>query len=524
MNRLQMSKLNVVDRVISYFNPNAGVSRLKARTALSLTTGGYRGGKRSRRGMMNWLTGEGSADADTVPELPVLRSRSRDLRRNVPTATGAIATQITNVVGDGLRVRPGVNRRRLGLTREQAAEWNRLAKEEFELACRTADYTRVHKFGEMQALALGSKLESGDVFVLFRFRQDEGDAYGVKLQIIEADRCSNPNNHADTDTRVAGVETNKNGVVIAYHFSDGHPGDIRRKHLKWRRVPARYKDGRPIVIHLYDRLRPGQSRGVPYLAPVIEAIKQLGDYTDAEVTAAVVSAMFTVFVKNSGSNDDDQPLPHDGERADGEQKSDLAPGAILNLYGKEEIQTANPGRPNPVFDAFVKSFMQQIGVALELPFELLIKHFEASYSASRAALEMAWQSFRKTRAWLAGNLCQAYYEAVITEAIVRGRIEAPGFFDDPIIRAAWLQAEWIGPVKMSLDPKKDAEADKLDIENKTKTREQIVTERTGGNVEAKIEQLGHEQTLITAAGLPAQSTPITTENPDKDDDDNDDTD
>lgn len=496
---VKMARPNLVDRVVSYFDPKAGIGRLRARTALSLA-GGYTGGKRSRRGMMNWVSGEGSADADTIPDLPLLRSRSRDLRRNVPTATGAIATNITNVVGDGLRVRPSVNRRRLGLSREQAVEINRLFSEEFELACRSVDFTRAQKFGELQALVLGSKLESGDVFVIRRFRQDPGDTYGAKLHVIEADRCSNPNNHADTENRVAGVEMNANGVVQAYHFSNGHPGDIRRKAMTWRRVPARYRDGRLIVLHLFDRLRPDQTRGVPYLAPVIEAIKSLGDYTDAEVRAAVVSAMFTVFIEGSGGGDD-SPVPTTATGSDGTEKAEMGPGAIIDLMEGEKVTTANPSRPNPVFDSFVKAFMQQIGVALELPFELLIKHFTASYSASRAALEMAWQTFRKTRSWLAENLCQPYYEMVIEEAVLRGRIAAPGFFDDPATRAAWLRAEWIGPVKMSLDPKKDAEADKLDIANRTKTRQQIVTERTGGDIEAKIEQLGHEAGLISAAGL-----------------------
>ncbi len=48
---------------------------------------------------------------------------------------------------------------------------------------------------------------------------------------------------------------------------------------------------------MQDWERPGQRRGVPVLAPVIEALKQLGRYTDAELVAAVVSGLFTVFVK-----------------------------------------------------------------------------------------------------------------------------------------------------------------------------------------------------------------------------------
>ena len=58
--------------------------------------------------------------------------------------------------------------------------------------------------------------------------------------------------------------------------------------------------GRRNAIHLFERRRPGQSRGVPYLAPVIETLKQLDRYTEAEIAAAVVAGLFAVFVKSEG--------------------------------------------------------------------------------------------------------------------------------------------------------------------------------------------------------------------------------
>ena len=52
------------------------------------------------------------------------------------------------------------------------------------------------------------------------------------------------------------------------------------------------------MIHIMTRERIDQRRGVPFLAPVIEALKQLGRYTDAELVAAVVSGLFAVFVES----------------------------------------------------------------------------------------------------------------------------------------------------------------------------------------------------------------------------------
>ena len=43
-----------------------------------------------------------ASDQVTLPDLPALRERSRDLIRNAPLATGAINTVVvTNVVGTG---------------------------------------------------------------------------------------------------------------------------------------------------------------------------------------------------------------------------------------------------------------------------------------------------------------------------------------------------------------------------------------------------------------------------------------
>ncbi|MGZ7263521.1 phage portal protein, partial [Streptococcus pyogenes] len=64
----------------------------------------------------------------------------------------------------------------------------------------------------------------------------------------------------------------------------------------------------------------------------------------------------------------------------------LGDGLVMELDEGESIETANPGRPNAQFDPFVMAMWKMIGGALGVPFEILVKHFTASYSASRAAL------------------------------------------------------------------------------------------------------------------------------------------
>ncbi len=512
-------KPTLVDSLVKYFNPVAAMRRQKARQVLAYT-GGYQGGKRDRRSMRTWRPHGNSADADILPDLADLRNRTRDLARNTPVATGAINTVVTSVVGDGLQLKPEINAKFLSMTEDQADAWEQSTAREWKIFCKSADFTSVQNFQDLQALMFRATLESGDVFAIRRFREDFGDTYGTKIQFIEADRVSNPNRGSDgmgtkKNKIFAGVEINRDGRHQAYHVSDEHPGALHKGADDWRRVPARDKQGRPIVIHMFDRLRPDQTRGVPYLAPVIEALKQMGDYSDAEIMGAVVSAMFTVFVKSETGDDIlDTDATSTSGVLDANEELSLGNGAIVDLAAGEDITFANPSRPNSNFEPFMAAFLRQVGSALELPFELLIKHFTASYSASRAALEMAWQFFARRRGWMIRNFLQPIYEWFLEEAIALGRVTAPGFFNDPAIRLAYSNADWIGATRIGLDPLKEARADKTDIELGTKTRAQVVMERTGGTWESKHAQSVKEITRRRDAGIeePPENNQTTTSN------------
>jgi lambda family phage portal protein len=242
---------------------------------------------------------------------------------------------------------------------------------------------------------------------------------------------------------------------------------------------------------------------VPYLAPVIEPLKQLDRYTEGELAATVISSMFTVFVKSETGGTGLSPMEPTAEvgGSPGDDDFKLGSGAILNLARGEEIQTANPGRPNAAFDPFVMAVLRQIGVALELPFEVLIKHFTASYSAARSALLEAWKFFRSRREWIAQNFCQVVYEKFMDEAVALGRIKAPGYFADPLIRQAYLWADWIGPAPGQIDPLKEVLAAEKRVALTVSTMLEETMALTGGDWEDNIRQRAKEQRMLQEAGL-----------------------
>jgi lambda family phage portal protein len=477
-------------------------------------SGAYVGARYDRRQTRDWFASRGSADADTLTDIVTLRPRSRDLVRNAPIASGAVNTVVQNAVGTGLALQPTPDIDVLGWTEDQAHDWSRTVGHEFEMWADSpdCDITRTQNFYEVQRLVIRSMLESGDVFSLLPMRPLPFGIYKTCFQIIEADRIHSPNGNgqpvknSDIANKVwGGVEVDAAGAPVAYHILKRHPGSLDFSGYgndiagQYDRVEAfGKKTGRRNVLHIFDRLRPDQNRGVPYLAPVMELLKQLDRYTEAEIMAAVLTSFYTVFIKTeTGELGVPVPAAPAGKATDME----LGPGMINVLNPNEEVQFPNAMRPNAGFDPFVTSILRQIGVALELPFEILIKHFTASYSAARAAMLEAWKFYKNRRTFVASRFCQPVFEAWMDEAVAIGRISAPGYFTDPLMRRAYLRAEWVGDAPGQIDPQKEADAAVTRIEAGLSTLKKETMELTGQNWDDLHPQRVKEHQARVAAGL-----------------------
>lgn len=492
-----------IDKTVEMIRPEAGVKRAAARKALSIINSGYGnyGANTEKKSNLGWFYEGGSSREDIEDNLNVLRQRSRDIYMGVPLAAGALKTMRTNVVGRGLKLKPTIDREALGMDEKKARDLERSIEREWRLwaECADCDASRVDNFYELQQLVFLSWLMSGDCLALLPVKENPHQPYNLRIQLIEADRLSSPGGYDTLDnTIIGGVETDATGEVVAYHISKHHPLSYASEPQKWVRIPAYGKEtGRKNVLHIMTRERIGQRRGVPFLAPVIEELKQIGRYTEAELTAAVVSGLFAVFIEKENSEDGPpigSGIPEEEQVDAGDENSiEIAPGAIIDLNEGEKANVASPGRPNANFAAFVDSLCVQIGAGLEIPREILLKKFDASYSASRGALEEAWKNFRMYRHWLTADFCQPIYEEWLAEAVAKGRIKAPGFFSDIAIRKAYCKAEWNGPARGMLDPVKEVVAAERRAQNGFSTRAAETMEMTGTDYYANVERLKHEE-------------------------------
>lgn len=443
-----------------------------------------------------------------------MRQRGRMLYMASPIAAAAVNTNRTKIVGSGLKMKCSINRKLLGMSEKTAQEWCEKTEAEFKLwsenrhAC---DMLGENNFFEIQQLAVKSWLMSGDVFVLIkRDKPTPLNPYSLRLQLIEADRVGTPftensfsfgvteGKYEDNEVH-DGVEVDKNGRIVAYHICSGYPGfPYSTKSQEWIRVEAvGKKTGLPNILQIMDAERPDQYRGVTYLAPVIEVLLQGRRYTEAELTAAIIQSYLTAWVETETDATGNPLFPEEGDDEEYDENPEMGPGNVIHLKKGEKVQFGNPNIPTAGFEVFMKSIIKQAGAALEMPYDVLIKEFNSSYSAAKGALEEAWEVFKMRRSWFVNDFCKPVYEIWLSEAVARGRINAPGFFDDPLIRAAWCGARWDGPAQTHLDPVKEANANEIQVKNGWKTNEQVTREFYGGNWAENVQDLQQEAQMIS---------------------------
>lgn len=463
----------------------------------------------------------GSPQEDIDAHNQTLRQRSRMLYMASPIATSAIKTNRTNVIGIGLQLKSRIDRELLRMDQAQADAWQRKVEREFSLwanrkdAC---DATGINDFYSMQQLALASWLESGDVFAVIK-RRTPTDLmpYSLRIHLVEADRVATPTDSTGVSSVMLattgrsengniiydGVEVDKSGKIEAYYIRSTYPFELSSQSTEWSRVQAYgERTGLPNILQIMESERPDQYRGVSYLAQVIEPLLQLRRYTESELSAAIVESFFTAFVKTE-ANANDNPFNETGnelsEVSDDPNEYEMGPGQINIMKPGEDITFADPKRPASGFEAFMRAICEQVGAALEIPSDLLLKSFDSSYSASRAALLEAWKSFKMRREWFVSDFCAPVYEIWMAEAVARGRVSAPGFFNDPSIRAAYLGADWIGPSQGQLDPVKEITAEILAVGEGFSTRSQSTIRLNGGQWDANIDQLARENEKLAKA-------------------------
>jgi len=454
-----------------------------------------------------------------------LRRLSRIAVFESPTAEAMIGGLTDVVVGGGLRLQaepmwdiiradmPGMS---AATDTEEQRLWRLNVEHRYRLWWKTSapSYNREYNGFEIDQQAFRYLLQDGEFFVVFRYSSSRRGS-PLTLQFIPPEDVQGGITPNNGNTIENGIEYNQAGAAVAYHVLNQGTGETKRI-PRWSRDRAR-------VIHMYLKTSEKQRRGVPYLSSVIHELTKIGDYEVLELQAAVINALFAVWVrppedmdgeptigggatkKSSGGIDEigDDPTMDYVARS---QKLDFSHGGVIldQLPAGHSVESFDTKRPNQGFDKFLTAVKRNIAASKRLPLAVVDLQFNNSYSGARGELLMFWMSVDKYRQNHGLKFHDMIYQMWMWCEIDRGRIEAPGFEADETLREAYSNSQWIGNQRPDIDPLKSVSANILEQKYAYSTGHKITSERGGGDYQENLTIIKKEFEKLAEAIAPMQ--------------------
>ncbi len=494
--------MNLLDKAISVVSPRAALRRVRSRVALELTTGylqrhaqrfRYEGASAGRRAN-GWYAASTDANVELMGSLIWLRNRSRDLVRNNPYAARAIEELAGNVVGTGIV--PKAKTGNAAIDKVIDAEWPFFAE-----ACDTPQ--RLDFYG-MQTLTLRTMAESGEALVRFRPQSaDFGLRIPLQLQMLEADFLDQSRTMGLVNGHVMeGVQFDEEGRRVAYWLFSYHPGGVLilnpRGGIVSQPVPADQ------IMHVYRVLRPGQVRGVPWLAPVMMSLRDLEDYCDAERVRKKIESCVTAFVTQPEGIDGDPLGLTDTDPASGLPVENFQPGMVEYLKPGQDVKFNNPPAAGG-YREYKMTELQGIMAGIGLPYELGTGDMsQVNYSSWRGGM-LGFRNTVEAYRWLTliPLFCMPVWRRFIDVLILQGKIPQSVATNGSInLRTV----QWTAPRFESVDPVKDAEAVLKDVRMGRKTWFEAVLEN-GFDPTTQLEQIALFNKLVDKFQIILDSDP-----------------
>jgi lambda family phage portal protein len=376
-----------------------------------------------------------------------LRDRSRDLVRNNPHASKALEELVGNSVGTGIV--PTASTGNAAIDKVINNEWPYFVEQ-----CDTPQ--RLDFYG-MQALMMRSTAESGEGLIRYRPRLPQDNLrVPLQLQLLEADFLDQTRTMGLLNGHVMqGVQFDLLGRREAYWLFSYHPGGVLilnpRGGIISQPVPASQ------IMHIYRVLRPGQVRGVPWMAPSMMPFRDLDDYRDAEGVRKKIEACIAAFVTQP-EGIGGTPMGIKGpDPLMKQQVESFEPGMIEYLKPGEDVKFNNPMATGG-YGEFCRTELQRAAAGINTPYELMTGDMsQVNYSSYRAGMLSYRQTIEGYR-WLTlvPMFCAPVRRKFIDVLALQGKLPASAMTDPKLNLYSTL---WTAPKFESVDPLKDTMSD-----------------------------------------------------------------
>lgn len=436
----------------------------------------------------DWVTSGSSVDSEIWSSLRTLRNRARQLARDNDYAAQALRTIQSNVVGKGIPFQAQVKKQR-GNKLDQAVNdqieqvWSKWCRAQY---CHTAGRL---SFSDIERLLIRSVAESGEVLVRIVKQPFGGSPVPMALEVLEADwlddRMTGRAGENGNEIRM-GVEVDRWNRPVAYWFLPKHPGDYLVSGTQQAQLGNPVRVPADEVIHLYVSTRPGQSRGIPWMASCIKRMHHLAGYEEAEVVRARASSALMGFITSpEGELQGDDVM-------DGERVSNFEPGVFKYLQPGESVSVPQLNAPDGQFEPFMRAMLRGMSAGLGISYSSLSQDMsQTNYSSSRLALLEERDNWRVLQQWMIDSFHQRIFEAWLDLAVLSGALQLPLYETDPdrYRKVRWMPRGWSW-----VDPQKEITALREAEMAGYVTKAEIIAE-SGGDIEEVFTQRRRELDL-----------------------------
>lgn len=440
-------------------------------------------------------------------------TRAIDSLQNSGFISGLIEQHVAMVVGTGLQMSMRPDFKDLGWTEEQSNDWSADVEDRWLEWCQdpmACDLQGRMSFDQMQQLAMASWMSYGEVLALLPLRTRR-DGSMTKVLMLPPSRLR----ETSTGTGVIhGVRVDADGMATSYLFRQrDHAYDGMEREIEIRRFDG---DMRQQVVHVYEPTL-ASTRGISPLAPVLKVVRQIDQYQDATLTAALIQTIFAATIKTDLSGisafeglmtESDQMSLNGLAAAKGDwydaSKIDLfTHGRIAHLFPNDTLEFHKAEAPGTQYEAFMAWLMREVARCVGLTYESASGDYRgATYSSIRMASADSFQIALKRRQNISIPFARQVKATWLEDEIGAGRIAFPGGIEGFLrFRPQILRDRWTGPPKPQADDLKTARAQQT-LLSMGITSLQTVCVEYGTDWKAEMEQRKRETDLATKLGLP----------------------
>lgn len=516
-----------------------------------MALGAFEGADRLNSSIGLWGPEIKSADLEILPEKRVIDGRARDMLRNDAFVQGGANLHKDNIVGSHylLNSRPS-SKVLLGKQDDTwEEEFQEEVEEKWELYSDSPDHwidaARTNNFTSLVRMVTGIHLMGGEVLATVEWVKDDGAPFNTAIQMVDLDRLSDPEDIPNfrwfnSPDQRAGVRYNSRGAPVSYFIRTAHPNDygpIDFTLPKWKEVPLRKPWGRLQVIHLFEQLRPEQTRGVTEMAAALKAMKITHSWRDITVQHAVSQALYAAAITSDMPWQDILARMGNGDSPEAAQAaiSAYAKGylgsvaeyvgskgiaidgvRIPRLYPGEKLELKSAAGNGPLGTDFEQSLLRYIAAAVGVSYEQLSRDYtHTNYSSARAAMTETWKFMQSRKKLIADRFATICYRLWLEEAINKGEIQSLPRSAAPMLYTggrlnlkfdALARCDWIGASRGQIDELKETQAAVLRINNGLSTAEDELA-RLGKDWRKVYRQIKREQDMREALGIILPGSP-----------------